>query len=154
MSGQMKNRPWKKIRLRLDPEVEEEEEEERDPLLEQERRWVEKRTVRKGEDVLASCGAEELAEEKLLSRAEFSVTNCQLAGDTGGNSGGNNNNDPNGLGVMVGGAGGGGGGMQQGSASTRSTFLMVFSPDKELIASTHGDHNIYVSKVSLQCSMQ
>ena len=30
---------------------------------------------------------------------------------------------------------------------TRSTFLMVFSPDKSLMASTHGDHNIYVSAV-------
>lgn len=30
---------------------------------------------------------------------------------------------------------------------TRSTFLMVFSPDKELLASTHGDHNIYITKV-------
>ncbi len=30
---------------------------------------------------------------------------------------------------------------------TRSTFLMVFSPDKELMASTHGDHNIYISEV-------
>ena len=30
---------------------------------------------------------------------------------------------------------------------TRSTFLMVFSPDKELLASTHGDHNIYISEV-------
>lgn len=30
---------------------------------------------------------------------------------------------------------------------TRSTFLMVFSPDKELVASTHGDHNIYISEV-------
>ena len=29
----------------------------------------------------------------------------------------------------------------------RSTFLMVFSPDKELLASTHGDHNIYVTEV-------
>ena len=28
---------------------------------------------------------------------------------------------------------------------TRSTFLMVFSPDKSLMASTHGDHNIYVT---------
>ena len=30
---------------------------------------------------------------------------------------------------------------------TKSTFLMVFSPDKELLASTHGDHNIYISEV-------
>ena len=30
---------------------------------------------------------------------------------------------------------------------TRSTFLMVFSPDKELMASTHGDHNIYITEV-------
>ena len=30
---------------------------------------------------------------------------------------------------------------------TRSTFLMVFSPDKELLASTHGDHNIYITEV-------
>ncbi len=30
---------------------------------------------------------------------------------------------------------------------TRCTFLMVFSPDKELLASTHGDHNIYISEV-------
>ena len=29
---------------------------------------------------------------------------------------------------------------------TRSTFLMVFSPDKELLASTHGDHNIYITE--------
>ena len=31
---------------------------------------------------------------------------------------------------------------------TRSAFLVVFSPDRELMASTHGDHNIYVSQVS------
>ena len=31
---------------------------------------------------------------------------------------------------------------------TRSAFLVVFSPDRELMASTHGDHNIYVSHVS------
>ena len=30
---------------------------------------------------------------------------------------------------------------------TRSTFLMVFSPDKELLASTHGDHNIYITEI-------
>ena len=30
---------------------------------------------------------------------------------------------------------------------TKSTFLMVFSPAKELLASTHGDHNIYISEV-------
>ena len=30
---------------------------------------------------------------------------------------------------------------------TRSCFLMVFSPDKSLMASTHGDHNIYVTAV-------
>jgi hypothetical protein len=30
---------------------------------------------------------------------------------------------------------------------TRSTFLMVFSPDKELLASTHGDHHIYITEV-------
>lgn len=30
---------------------------------------------------------------------------------------------------------------------TKSSFLMVFSPDKELLASTHGDHNIYISEV-------
>ena len=30
---------------------------------------------------------------------------------------------------------------------TKSTFLMVFSPDKELLASTHGDHNIYITEV-------
>ncbi len=77
-----------------------------------------------------------MAEEKLLSRVEFSVTNCQLAGDT------QNGADPQGLGIMP-------GLVPQASASTRSTFLMVFSPDKDLIASTHGDHNIYVSKVRL-----
>ena len=31
---------------------------------------------------------------------------------------------------------------------TRSAFLVVFSPDRDLMASTHGDHNIYVSRVS------
>ena len=31
---------------------------------------------------------------------------------------------------------------------TRSAFLVVFSPDRDLMASTHGDHNIYVSSVS------
>lgn len=30
-------------------------------------------------------------------------------------------------------------------ASVRSTFLMVFSPDGEKVASTHGDHKIYIS---------
>ena len=73
---------------------------------------------------------------------EFSVTNCQLAGDTH-----NVGNDVNGLGIVPGVA-------QQVSASTRSTFLMVFSPDKELIASTHGDHNIYVSKVAICVSLK
>jgi WD40 repeat protein len=29
----------------------------------------------------------------------------------------------------------------------RSTFLMVFSPDRTMMASTHGDHNIYVTEV-------
>ena len=27
-------------------------------------------------------------------------------------------------------------------------YLMVFSPDKRLMASAHGDHNVYVSRVS------
>ena len=31
---------------------------------------------------------------------------------------------------------------------TRSAFLVVFSPDRDLMASTHGDHNIYISHVS------
>ncbi|XP_059481426.1 activating molecule in BECN1-regulated autophagy protein 1-like [Neocloeon triangulifer] len=31
---------------------------------------------------------------------------------------------------------------------TRSTFLMVFSPNGKLVASTHGDHIIYVSEVA------
>ena len=35
-----------------------------------------------------------------------------------------------------------------GGRQTRSTFLVVFSPDRELMASTHGDHNIYVTKTS------
>ena len=30
---------------------------------------------------------------------------------------------------------------------TRSCFLVVFSPNKKLMASTHGDHNIYVTNV-------
>lgn len=30
-------------------------------------------------------------------------------------------------------------------ASVRSTFLMVFSPDGQKVASTHGDHKIYIS---------
>ena len=30
---------------------------------------------------------------------------------------------------------------------TRSCFLVVFSPDRSLMASTHGDHNIYVTQV-------
>lgn len=29
----------------------------------------------------------------------------------------------------------------------RSTFLMVFSPDGTRVASTHGNHNIYISDV-------
>lgn len=29
----------------------------------------------------------------------------------------------------------------------RSTFLMVFSPDGSKVASTHGNHNIYVTDV-------
>ncbi|XP_071523741.1 uncharacterized protein [Panulirus ornatus] len=34
----------------------------------------------------------------------------------------------------------------------KSTFLMVFSPDGSKVASTHGDHNIYVSEVKTgQC---
>jgi WD40 repeat protein len=28
----------------------------------------------------------------------------------------------------------------------RSTFLIVFSPDRTMMASTHGDHNIYVTE--------
>ncbi|XP_068245621.1 serine-rich adhesin for platelets-like isoform X2 [Palaemon carinicauda] len=36
--------------------------------------------------------------------------------------------------------------------SPKSTFLMVFSPDGSKVASTHGDHNIYVSEVKTgQC---
>lgn len=35
-----------------------------------------------------------------------------------------------------------------GGQQTRSAFLIVFSPDKRLMASTHGDHNVYVSQVS------
>ncbi|XP_050704651.1 activating molecule in BECN1-regulated autophagy protein 1B-like [Eriocheir sinensis] len=36
--------------------------------------------------------------------------------------------------------------------SPKSTFLMVFSPDGSKVASTHGDHNIYVSEVNTgQC---
>ena len=37
---------------------------------------------------------------------------------------------------------------------TRSTFLMVFSPDKSLMASTHGDHNIYVTAVKSGACVQ
>lgn len=32
-------------------------------------------------------------------------------------------------------------------SSVRSTFLMVFSPDGEKVASTHGDHKIYISLI-------
>jgi hypothetical protein len=32
--------------------------------------------------------------------------------------------------------------------SARSTFLMVFSPNGQRIASTHGDHKIYISDVN------
>ncbi|KAI1304191.1 Activating molecule in BECN1-regulated autophagy protein 1 [Halotydeus destructor] len=32
-------------------------------------------------------------------------------------------------------------------ASVKSTFLMVFSPDGQRVASTHGDHRIYISEV-------
>jgi len=32
-------------------------------------------------------------------------------------------------------------------ASVRSTFLMVFSPDGQRVASTHGDHKIYISEL-------
>lgn len=31
---------------------------------------------------------------------------------------------------------------------TRSTFLMVFSPDGKMIASTHGNHNVYVTDLT------
>ena len=31
--------------------------------------------------------------------------------------------------------------------TVRSTFLMVFSPDGNKVASTHGDHKIYISQV-------
>ena len=37
---------------------------------------------------------------------------------------------------------------------TRSTFLMVFSPDRSLMASTHGDHNIYVTAVKSGACVQ
>ena len=37
---------------------------------------------------------------------------------------------------------------QLGGRQTKSTFLVVFSPDRELMASTHGDHNIYVTRTS------
>src|SRR5207249_1505905 len=32
-------------------------------------------------------------------------------------------------------------------SSVRSTFLMVFSPNGEKVASTHGDHKIYISLI-------
>ncbi|KAF4525629.1 hypothetical protein B566_EDAN001228 [Ephemera danica] len=32
--------------------------------------------------------------------------------------------------------------------TTRSTFLMVFSPDGRLVASTHGDHCVYVCEMT------
>lgn len=32
-------------------------------------------------------------------------------------------------------------------ASVRSTFLCVFSSNRELVASTHGDHKIYISEL-------
>ena len=37
---------------------------------------------------------------------------------------------------------------------TRSCFLMVFSPDRSLMASTHGDHNIYVTAVKSGACVQ
>jgi len=33
-------------------------------------------------------------------------------------------------------------------SSVRSTFLMVFSPDATRVASTHGDHKIYISSLT------
>ncbi len=68
----------------------------------------------------------EVAEERLIARPEFAVTACKLGGNGSGNANDNN--------VMF-------------PSSTRSTFLMVFSPDKRFIASTHGDHNVYLSRV-------
>ena len=37
---------------------------------------------------------------------------------------------------------------------TRSCFLVVFSPDRRLMASTHGDHNIYVTNVKTGACVQ
>ena len=37
---------------------------------------------------------------------------------------------------------------------TRSCFLVVFSPDRRLMASTHGDHNIYVTEVKTGTCVQ
>jgi WD40 repeat protein len=89
------------------------------------------RGIRSQKHPRASC-ADEVAEERLISRPEFAITPCRLASQGA---------PPPLLGHVQGPLAA----LQ--SASTRSTFLMVFSPDKELIASTHGDHNIYISKV-------
>jgi hypothetical protein len=62
-----------------------------------------------------------LAEERLISgRPEFEEVSCSLSLKPADDDGD----------------------MPLPAPSTKSTFLMVFSPNKELIASTHGDHNV------------
>jgi len=94
----------------------------------------------RSDDLQPSSGAEEIAEERLLAKPELTVTDCKLAAGLLDQQ----RRVPDGAVHNVLGAQGQGAG---GSASTRSTFLMVFSPNRELIASTHGDHNIYISRV-------
>ncbi len=53
---------WKRIKLRLEPELEEDDEEERDELGR--RLWSDRR-LRLGEDVLPSCGADEVGSVNL-----------------------------------------------------------------------------------------
>ncbi len=90
---------------------------------------------------------DKVAEERLISRAEFAVTNCQLAAPTNAQP---SRRPRDGAGVdqpHVPPAGFINNAATQ-QHSTRSTFLMVFSPDRLLIASTHGDHHVYVSQAS------
>lgn len=80
-----------------------------------------------------------VAEDQMLARDRFEVTLCELKGLP----------DP----MLALGAPPFQGGVVPPApppapgAGTRSTFLMVFSPDKKLMASTHGDHNVYVTEV-------
>ncbi len=96
--------------------------------------------------VSANGTSDEVAEDHLINRTDHAVTPCKLRDPVSGAGNGNPAADPTGLGVAPGFHNGFG--LGSGANGTRSTFLMVFSPDHQLIASTHGDHNVYVSRVT------